>query len=84
MDNNSNTLLGWEAVADALSSETLNNPLVTGTFSTSNDDLSDDEIKRLQRTNRGPSVKEIFGVDTSKEEKILRLKRLKKLKRKQK
>lgn len=69
MDNNSNTLLGWEAVADALSSETLNNPLVTGTFSTSNDDLSDDEIKRLQRTNRGPSVKEIFGVDTSKEEK---------------
>ena len=43
MDNNSNTLLGWEAVADALSSETLNNPLVTGTFSTSNDDLSDDE-----------------------------------------
>lgn len=69
MDNNSNTLLGWEAVADALSSETLNNPLVTGTFSTGNDDLSDDEIKRLQRTNRGPSVKEIFGVDTSKEEK---------------
>lgn len=69
MDNNSNTLLGWEAVADALSSETLNNPLVTGTFSTSNDDLSDDEIKRLQRTNRGPSVKEVFGIDTSKEEK---------------
>ena len=65
MDNNSNTLLGWEAVADALSSETLNNPLVTGTFSTDNDDLSDDEIKRLQRTNRGPSVKEVFGVDTS-------------------
>lgn len=69
MDNNSNTLLGWEAVADALSSETLNNPLVTGAFSTSNDDLSDEEIKRLQRTNRGPSVKEVFGVDTSKEEK---------------
>lgn len=69
MDNNSNTLLGWEAVADALSSETLNNPLVTGTFSTGNDDLSDDEIKRLQRTNRGPSVKEVFGVDASKEEK---------------
>ena len=69
MDSNSNTLLGWEAVADALSSETLNNPLVTGTFSTDNDDLSDDEIKRLQRTNRGPSVKEVFGVDTSKEEK---------------
>lgn len=69
MDNNSITLLGWEAVADALSSEPLNNPLVTGTFSTGNDDLSDDEIKRLQRTNRGPSVKEIFGVDTSKEEK---------------
>lgn len=69
MDNNSNTLLGWEAVADALSSETLNNPLVTGTFSTGNDDLSDDEIKRLQRTNRGPSVKEVFGVDAVKEEK---------------
>lgn len=69
MDNNSNTLLGWEAVADALSSETLNNPLVTGTFSTGNDDISDDEIKRLQRTNRGPSVKEVFGIDTSKEEK---------------
>ena len=69
MDNNSNTLLGWEAVADALSSETLNNPLVTGTFSTGNDDISDDEIKRLQRTNRGPSVKEVFGVDASKEEK---------------
>lgn len=69
MDSNSNTLLGWEAVADALSSETLNNPLVTGTFSTGNDDISDDEIKRLQRTNRGPSVKEVFGVDTSKEEK---------------
>lgn len=69
MDNNSNTLLGWEAVADALSSETLNNPLVTGTFSTGNDDLSDDEVKRLQRTNRGPSVKEVFGIDTSKEEK---------------
>ena len=67
MDNNSNTLLGWEAVADALSSETLNNPLVTGTFSTGNDDISDDEIKRLQRTNRGPSVKEVFGIDTSKE-----------------
>ena len=69
MDNNSNTLLGWEAVADALSSETLNNPLVTGTFSTGNDDISDDEIKRLQRTNRGPSVKEVFGIDASKEEK---------------
>ena len=69
MDNNSNTLLGWEAVADALSSETLNNPLVTGTFSTGNNDISDDEIKRLQRTNRGPSVKEVFGIDTSKEEK---------------
>src|SRR5690625_1518562 len=69
MDSNSNTLLGWEAVADALSSETLNNPLVTGTFSTGNDDISDDEIKRLQRTNRGPSVKEVFGIDTSKEEK---------------
>ena len=32
--------------------------------------LSDDEIRNvLQRTNRGPSVKEVFGIDTSKEEK---------------
>ena len=57
MDNNSTKLLGWDAVADALSSESLNNPLITGNFVESNDSLSDEEIERLQKNNRGPSVK---------------------------
>lgn len=68
MDNNSTKLLGWDAVADALSSESLNNPLITGNFVESNDSLSDEEIERLQKNNRGPSVKEVFGEKAVKTE----------------
>lgn len=69
MDNNSNKLLGWDAMVDVLSSETINNPLVTGSFSESNEEISDEEIARLQRTHKAPSVKEVFGVETKSEEK---------------
>lgn len=68
MDNNSTKLLGWDAVADALSSESLNNPLITGNFVESNDDISDEEIKRLQRANRSPSVKDVFGEEATETE----------------
>lgn len=68
MDNNSTKLLGWDAVADALSSESLNNPLITGNFVESNDSLSDEEIERLQKNNRGPSVKEVFGEEAVRTE----------------
>lgn len=64
MDNNSTKLLGWDAVADALSSESLNNPLITGNFVEPEDELSDEEIERLRKSNRGPSVKEVFGIET--------------------
>lgn len=68
MDNNSNKLLGWDAVADALSSESLNNPLITGNFVESNDDINDEEIARLQKTNKAPSVKEVFGIESTPED----------------
>lgn len=67
MDNNSNKLLGWDAVADALSSESLNNPLITGNFVEPEDELSDEEIERLKKNNRGPSVKEVFGVEATEQ-----------------
>lgn len=63
MDNNSTKLLGWDAVADALSSESINNPLITGNFIEPADEISDEEIERL-RNNKGPSVKEVFGIET--------------------
>ena len=49
MDNNSNQLLGWEAVADVFSSNTIdNNPLVTGNLREEQGEISDEEIARLQ------------------------------------
>ena len=43
MDNNSNQLLGWEAVADVFSSNTIdNNPLVTGNLREEQGEISDE------------------------------------------
>lgn len=62
MDNNSNQLLGWEAVADVFSSNTIdNNSLVTGNLREEQGEISDEEIARLQRQHKAPSVKEVFG-----------------------
>lgn len=67
MDNNSNQLLGWEAVADVFSSNTIdNNPLVTGNLREEQGEISDEEIARLQRQNKAPSVKDVFGDDAVK------------------
>lgn len=67
MDNNSNQLLGWEAVADVFSSNTIdNNPLVTGNLREEQGEISDEEIARLQRQHKAPSVKEVFGDDAVK------------------
>lgn len=67
MDNNSNQLLGWEAVADVFSSNTIdNNPLVTGNLREEQGEISDEEIARLQRQHKAPSVKDVFGNDTVK------------------
>lgn len=64
MDNNSNQLLGWEAVADVFSSNTIdNNPLVTGNLREEQGEISDEEIARLQRQHKAPSVKDVFGND---------------------
>lgn len=67
MDNNSNQLLGWEAVADVFSSNTIdNNPLVTGNLREEQEEISDEEIARLQRQHKAPSVKDVFGNDAVK------------------
>ena len=67
MDNNSNQLLGWEAVADVFSSNTMdNNPLVTGNLREEQGEISDEEIARLQRQHKAPSVKDVFGDDAVK------------------
>ena len=67
MDNNSNQLLGWEAVADVFSSNTIdNNPLVTGNLREEQGEISDEEIARLQRQHKAPSVKDVFGNDAFK------------------
>ena len=67
MDNNSNQLLGWEAVADVFSSNTIdNNPLVTGNLCEEQGEISDEEIARLQRQHKAPSVKDVFGNDAVK------------------
>lgn len=67
MDNNSNQLLGWEAVADVFSSNTIdNNPLVTGNLREEQGEISDEEITRLQRQHKAPSVKDVFGNDAVK------------------
>lgn len=67
MDNNSNQLLGWEAVADVFSSNTIdNNPLVTGNLREEQGEISDEEIARLQRQHKAPSVKDVFGNDVVK------------------
>lgn len=67
MDNNSNQLLGWEAVADVFSSNTIdNNPLVTGNLREEQGEISDEEIARLQRQHKAPSVKDVFGDDAVK------------------
>lgn len=67
MDNNSNQLLGWEAVADVFSSNTIdNNPLVTGNLREEQGEISDEEIARLQRHHKAPSVKDVFGNDAVK------------------
>lgn len=67
MDNNSNQLLGWEAVADVFSSNTIdNNPLVTGNLREEQGEISDEEIARLQRQHKAPSVKDVFGNDAVK------------------
>lgn len=67
MDNNSNQLLGWEAVADVFSSNTIdNNSLVTGNLREEQGEISDEEIARLQRQHKAPSVKDVFGDDAVK------------------
>lgn len=67
MDNNSNQLLGWETVADVFSSNTIdNNPLVTGNLREEQGEISDEEIARLQRQHKAPSVKDVFGNDAVK------------------
>lgn len=67
MDNNSNQLLGWEAVADVFSSNTIdNNPLVTENLREEQGEISDEEIARLQRQHKAPSVKDVFGNDAVK------------------
>lgn len=67
MDNNSNQLLGWEAVADVFSSNTIdNNPLVTVNLREEQGEISDEEIARLQRQHKAPSVKDVFGNDAVK------------------
>lgn len=67
MDSNSNQLLGWEAVADVFSSNTIdNNPLVTGNLREEQGEISDEEIARLQRQHKAPSVKDVFGNDAVK------------------
>lgn len=67
MDNDSNQLLGWEAVADVFSSNTIdNNPLVTGNLREEQGEISDEEIARLQRQHKAPSVKDVFGDDAVK------------------
>lgn len=67
MDNDSNQLLGWEAVADVFSSNTIdNNPLVTGNLREEQGEISDEEIARLQRQHKAPSVKDVFGNDAVK------------------
>lgn len=67
MDNNSNQLLGWEAVADVFSANTIdNNPLVTGNLREEQGEISDEEIARLQRQHKAPSVKDVFGNDAVK------------------
>lgn len=67
MDNNSNQLLGWEAVADVFSSNTIDdNPLVTGNLREEQGEISDEEIARLQRQHKAPSVKDVFGNDAVK------------------
>lgn len=67
MDNNSNQLLGWEAVADVFSSNTIdNNPLVTGNLREEQGEISDEEIACLQRQHKAPSVKDVFGNDAVK------------------
>lgn len=67
MDNNSNQLLGWEAVADVFSSNTIdNNPLVTGNLREEQGEISDEQIARLQRQHKAPSVKDVFGDDAVK------------------
>lgn len=67
MDNNSNQLLGWEAVADVFSSNPIdNNPLVTGNLREEQGEISDEEIARLQRQHKAPSVKDVFGDDAVK------------------
>lgn len=67
MDNNSNQLLGWEAVADVFSSNTIdNNPLVTGNLREEQGEISDEEIAHLQRQHKAPSVKDVFGNDAVK------------------
>lgn len=67
MDDNSNQLLGWEAVADVFSSNTIdNNPLVTGNLREEQGEISDEEIARLQRQHKAPSVKDVFGNDAVK------------------
>lgn len=67
MDNNSNQLLGWEAVADVFSSNTIdNNSLVTGNLREEQGEISDEEIARLQRQHKAPSVKDVFGNDAVK------------------
>lgn len=67
MDNNSDQLLGWEAVADVFSSNTIdNNPLVTGNLREEQGEISDEEIARLQRQHKAPSVKDVFGDDAVK------------------
>lgn len=66
---NSSKLLGWDAMVDALSGEHITNPLISSNFSTSLDEeMSNEEIAKLQRTNKAPSVKAVFGIEPTIEE----------------
>ena len=47
MENNSNTLFGFEAITDVFSNESSYNPLLDGGME---DELTDEELERLQKS----------------------------------
>lgn len=58
-NNNSNKLLGWDAMVGALSTQDNKQPIIE-------EEISDEELERLKKGNRGPSVKDVFGVKSVK------------------
>lgn len=68
MDNNSNTLFGFEAITDVLSAEHSTEGTNLDIIDNANDDLTDEEIERLQKESAKykKSVSDVFGTKQTK------------------